>query len=167
MKSIHGWDVIESANDSRLRLFQIPGVAGRRMRLRRDVGPYLIAFAGRYHQKIAPLNKGTFDDWSWAPVRKGRASSSVSDHCAGVAVDLNATKEGAQNPANKITFWRRPVTATRLRILRRRFRLLEWGGDYKNFYDPMHWTFKYGVSVADIQREMKRIKIKPNGKFIK
>ena len=119
--TIHGWPVIENADDPRLRLFDIPGVPGRTMRLRKDIGPYLVAFASRYHERIAPLNVGTWDDWAWSPPRLGRASSSISDHCAGVAIDLNATKEGAQNRDNWLSFWKKPVTWIRLQILRRRF----------------------------------------------
>lgn len=166
MKSIHGWDVIPDMNDSRLRLFQVPGVAGRRMRLRRDVGGYLVAFAARYHEKVMPLNEGTYDDWAWAPVRKGRASSKISDHCAGVAMDLNASQEGRQGRG--MSWWvKHPIKYARMRRMLRRWRLLEWGGNYRNFIDPMHVTFKYGVTVADVQREMKRMGIKPNGRFRK
>lgn len=167
LKTLHNWDVIPDMNDPRLDLFDIPGVPGRRMRLRKDVGPYLIAFATRYHKRIARLNRGTFDDWSWSALRKGRAatqSTRYSDHCGGVAIDLNATREGSQS-SSSLKFWRNPIKATRLRILRRRFRLLEWGGDYSKFRDPMHWTFKYGVTAAQVEREMRRMKIDKRGRI--
>lgn len=163
LRSIHGWPVIENPSDKRLRLFQIPGVSRRSMRLRADIGAYLVAFVSEYHETIAPIDLGTFDDWSWSPLRPGRASSAISDHCAGVAVDLNATKEGAQNRAINGKWWKQPVTAAKLARLRRVYKLLEWGGDYKNFYDPMHWTFKQGVTEADVLAEMRRLGITPNG----
>lgn len=165
MKTIHGWDVIADGGSRRLRLFQVPGVPTRKLRLRRDIGGYLVSFVAQYHKKIAPIDEGTFDDWSWAPVRNGRASSSVSDHCAGVAVDLNATREGSQSRSN--VFWKRhPIKAAKMRRMLRRWKLIEWGGDYKNFYDPMHITFKYGVTAEDVQREMGRMKIRRNGRFV-
>lgn len=161
-KTIHGWPIVYAASDPLLFLFRIPGVPKRSLRLRRDVGPYLVAFAAEYHKVIAPLDRGTFDDWSWAPVRKGRASSSISDHCGGVAIDLNATREGSQG-VGSLKFWRNPIKATRLKILRRKFKLLEWGGDYQHFRDPMHWTFKHGVSIGLIKSEMKRLGINSKG----
>lgn len=160
--TIHGWPVITNANDARLALFPVPGVPSRKLRLRKDVGPYLVAFAAEYHKVIAPLDGGTFDDWSWSPLRPGRASSKPSDHCAGVAIDLNATREGSQG-ASSLTWWANPIRRAKLARLRKRFTLLEWGGDYKHFRDPMHWTFAYGVSTADIERHMRRMKIRHDG----
>ena len=161
-RTIHGWPVCQSPSDPLLVLFRIPGVPSRSLRLRKDVGPYLVAFASEYHKIIAPLDKGVFDDWSWSPVRTGRASSSISDHCAGVAIDLNATKEGSQG-AGSLTFWRNPINSFKLRKLRKKYHLLEWGGDYQRFRDPMHWTFKYGVDPREIKNEMKRLGINSKG----
>ena len=145
-----------------LRLFTIPGTK-RKMRLRKDVGPYLVAFASEYHTKIAKIDRGTFDDWAWAPVRTGRASSRISDHCGGVAIDLNATKEGSQSKSN--TWWvRHPVKARRMRRLLKKYRLLEWGGDYKRFYDPMHLVIQK-PDVAAVRKEMKRLGITPAGRI--
>lgn len=93
------------------------------------------------------------------PPRTGRASRSISDHCAGVAIDLNATKEGAQDPSNLETFWRTPLIAQALASLMAEFPLLEWGGNYTTFYDPMHWTFSDGVTSVDVLRDMTRLGI--------
>ena len=161
-KTIHGWPVIEHADDVRLHLFTIPGCPKRKMRLREDVGPYLVAFASEYHRLIAPLDEGTFDDWAWSPLRLGRASSSVSDHCGGVAIDLNATREGAQSSSN-LTWWNNPIRRVKLARLRKRFSLLEWGGDYKHFRDPMHWTFMHGVDQTAVKRAIRRMGIQPDG----
>ena len=160
--TINGWPVIANGNSPMLKLFTIPGTK-RKMRLRKDVGPYLVAFASEYHKLIAPIDEGTFDDWAWSPLRDGRASSRVSDHCAGVAIDLNATKEGSQSKSN--TFWvRHPVKAARMRTLLRKYRLLEWGGDYKRFWDPMHLVIKR-PDVKAVQAEMKRLGITPSGRI--
>lgn len=160
--TIKGWDVIPTMGDKRMKLFTIPGTK-RKMRLRKDVGPYLVAFAAEYHRVIAPIDKGTFDDWAWTAPRKGRASSRISDHCGGVAIDLNATKEGSQSKSN--TWWaRHPVRALRMKRLLRQYKLLEWGGNYKNFYDPMHLVIKK-PSVAAVRAEMKKLGILPSGKI--
>lgn len=162
--TINGWPVIASGNDERLRLFTIPGTK-RKLRLRRDVGPYLVAFAAEYHQQIAPIDEGTFDDWAWSPVRDGRASSKISDHCAGVAIDLNATKEGSQSKSN--TWWvRHPVKAARMRRLLKKYHLLEWGGDYKRFYDPMHLVIK-NPNAKQVRAEMKQLGITAAGNIKK
>lgn len=159
--TIHKWEVIPERGDKRLKLFPIAGT-DRKLILRKDVGPYLAAFTAEYHKRIAPIDVGTFDDWSWCPVRAGRASSQVSDHCGGVAIDLNATKEGSQG-SGSLKFWQNPKKAMQLKALRKQFHLLEWGGDYKNFRDPMHWTFNHGVKEAAILAEMKRLGIDANG----
>lgn len=160
-KTIHGWEIIEQGSDERLRNFKVPGTT-RSLKLRKDLGPYLIAFASEYHKFIAPIDKGTYDDWAWCPPRDGRASDQTSDHCGGVAIDLNATKEGSQSKSN--VFWvRNPRKMMVMRRLLRKYDLLEWGGDYKRFYDPMHLTFKYGVKAADVKAGMKKLGIDANG----
>lgn len=160
--TIHGWPVVASGTDPKMKNFTIPGTK-RQIRLRKDVGPYLVAFAAEYHKVIAPIDQGILDDWGWSPLRTGRASRSISDHCAGVAMDLNATKEGSQG-AGSLTFWRNPIKRTKLAQLRKKYRLLEWGGDYSPANrDPMHWTFKYGVGQAGVLAEIKRMGIKADG----
>lgn len=159
-KTIHGWPVIKDGNSPQLKLFTVPGTK-RKMRLRRDVGPYLVAFAAQYHAKIRPIDVGTFDDWAWSPYRQGNASSKISDHCGGVAIDLNATKEGSQSRYNR--WWKtNPVKLWKMRRMLKRWRLLEWGGDYKNFYDPMHFVIDT-PNVALVKAEMKRMGIRPDG----
>lgn len=160
--TIHGWPAIEQRNDDRLASFRIPGTS-RKILLRDDLAPYLVAFAADYHRQISPIDVGTFDDWGWCEIRTGRASSRVSDHCAGLALDLNATAEGSQGPGS-LKFWANPIKRTKLALLRKRYSLLEWGGDYSAANrDPMHWTFKHGVKPAEVKAEMKRLKINAAG----
>lgn len=160
-KTIKGWDVIPNMNDKRLKLFAIPG-ADRKMRLRADVGGYLVAFIAEYHKSIQPIDKGTYDDWAWTQPRKGNASNSISDHCGGVAVDLNATKEGSQSKSN--VWWaKNPLKALAMKRLLRKYKLLEWGGSYRNFYDPMHFVIKT-PSISAVKAEMKKLGITPSGK---
>ncbi len=163
--TIHGWPVIDDMLDSRLWLFTIPGTK-RKIRLRRDVGPYLVAFCADYHRMIALIDTGTFDDWGWCAPRPGRASDRPSDHCGGVAVDLNATREGAQRSAN-LAWFRNPIRWAKWQALVRRYRLLEHGLDYERHLDPMHHTFRHGIGPADVTREMTRVGIGPDGKWIK
>jgi hypothetical protein len=163
-KTINGWDVIPNMSDERLKLFTVPGTK-RRMRLRKDVGPYLIAFASEYHKLIRPIDVGTFDDWAWTLPRKGNASSKISDHCGGVAIDLNATKEGSQSKSN--VWWvKHPLKALTMRKLLKKYKLLEWGGDWKNFYDPMHLVIKK-PDVTAVKREMLRLGVTASGNIRK
>jgi hypothetical protein len=158
--TIHGWPVIKTYGDPALRNFKVPGTK-RSLKLRKDVGGYLIAFASEYHKLIAPIDVGTYDDWAYHPPRKGNASNKISDHSGGVAIDLNATKEGSQSKSN--VWWvKHPIKAARMKVLLRKYKLLEWGGNYKNFYDPMHFTFRNN-NVPAIKAEMKRLKITPAG----
>lgn len=159
-RTIHGWPVIKDGSSPQLALFTVPGT-DRKLRLRKDVGPYLVAFAAEYHEKIRPIDRGTFDDWAWSPYRKGNASSKISDHCGGVAIDLNATGEGSQSRSN--TWWKlNPVKLLTLRKMLRKYHLLEWGGDYRTFYDPMHFVIDT-PSVTAVKAEMKRLGIRPDG----
>ena len=163
--TIKGWPVIEHGNSPMLRLFAVPGTK-RKLRLRKDVGPYLVAFASEYHARVRRIDTGTFDDWAWSPPRKGRASSRISDHCGGVAIDLNAVKEGSQSRLWNKWWIQHPVRYRRLRRLLRKYKLLEWGGDYRNFWDPMHFVIK-DPDVVGVRNEMKRLGITATGKFKK
>lgn len=161
--TIKGWPVIANGNSPLLKLFTVPGTK-RKLRLRKDVGGYLVAFASEYNKLIAPIDVGTFDDWAWAPVRTGRASSSISDHCGGVAIDLNATKEGSQSKSN--VWWaKHPLKAAAMKKLLRKYKLLEWGGNYKNFYDPMHLVIKT-PNIDLVKKEMKRLGITSTGRIV-
>ncbi len=160
--TIKGWPVIKSYADPMLRNFLVPGTK-RNLKLRKDVGPYLIAFASEYHTQIAPIDVGILDDWAYHPPRKGNASDKISDHSGGVAIDLNATKEGSQSKSN--VWWaRHPIKAARMKALLRKYKLLEWGGNYKNFYDPMHLVIKT-PSVDLVKLDMKRLGITASGKI--
>lgn len=164
-KTIHGWPVVARGDSPMLKLFTVPGTK-RKLLLRRDVGPYLVAFASEYHQQIEPIDVGTFDDWAWSPPRKGRASEKISDHCAGVAIDLNATgPDGRQG--HGLTWWlARPVKYQRLKKLLKKYRLLEAGITYRNFIDPMHYVIA-NPSEPEVIKEMRALGITPSGRFKK
>jgi hypothetical protein len=159
--SINGWPVILKSSDPALKDFLIPGTK-RKIKLRKDVGGYLVAFAAEYHQKIRPIDEGILDDWGWCPLRDGRASNSPSDHCAGVAIDVNATKEGAQGSRNR--WWiTNPVKYVALKSLLKKYRLLEAGITYSTkYWDPMHFVIKH-PDPAGVKAEMVRLGIAANG----
>ena len=51
-----------------------------------------------------------------------------------------------------------------MKRLLNQYKLLEWGGNYRNFYDPMHFVIKT-PSVAAVKAEMKRLGITPTGRI--
>ena len=162
MKTINGWDVIAKGSDPALKDFLIPGTK-RKIKLRADVGGYLVAFASEYHVQIRPIDEGILDDWGWCPLRPGRASTSPSDHCAGVAMDLDASKEGAQGSSNR--WWiTNPVKYLALKKLLKKYRLLEAGITYSTkYWDPMHFVITH-PDPYQVKAEMKALGITPSGK---
>lgn len=177
--SINGWEVLEPG-DPRLKTLPIPGVPGRSLTMRQEVLPLFLAFASDYHNKIAPLNEGQLDDWSYS-YRTARGSNSWSNHSSGTAVDLNATKEGALGTASS-GWWKTAKRNVRAWRLRRKYKVLNWGGwvEYADdpetaavegwsasYSDPMHWEIKTGTTISDVQSVISRLKIQPDGTVLK
>ena len=51
-----------------------------------------------------------------------------------------------------------------MRQLLKKYHLLEWGGDYKRFWDPMHLVIKR-PDVPAVLAEMKKLGISPSGRI--
>jgi hypothetical protein len=60
---------------------------------------------------------------------------------------------------------RHPLKAAAMKKLLRKYKLLEWGGNYKNFYDPMHLVIKT-PDVKLVKSEMKRLGITSTGRIV-
>lgn len=169
-RSINGWEVIDGWDSPKLARGRVPGTA-RTLTMRREVLPLFLHYAARYHKVIRPIDRGPLDDWSYSAPRLGHASSTWSDHSSGTAVDLNATREGAQGPA-RLSWWQRGTRAARMRLLLRHHRVLMWGGadlvggDYHEprNYDFMHVAIRPGVSVERVERVIRRKRIGPDGR---
>jgi hypothetical protein len=166
--SINGWPVITSYGDRRLKTFTVPGTS-RKLTVRADIGPLLIALAADYHREVAAIDVGKFDDWSYE-LRKARAANSYSDHSSGTAIDLNATTTGAQGPHGGMsTMSSKQIAACA--ALKKRYEVVIWGGDkarggdYSNKYlfDPMHFALKPGTSLKDVQRVCAKLGIDAHG----
>ena len=151
--SINRWPVLRRG-DQRLGTKQIPGTKIR-LTGRREVLPYLVALAADYNATIAPLIPGEVGAYNYRP---SRVSSSWSNHASGTAVDINYSHEGAQRLTNR-KWWQRKRTA--VDALQRKYKLLNWGGNWSDkYYDPMHWELKRGTTVAQVQREIRRLGLK-------
>lgn len=158
LRTINGYPVLK-AGDGRLHTFDIPGTK-RQAKLRWDIGAYLVAYAAEYHKLVNAIDTGTFDDWSWSPLRNGRASNSPSNHCSGTALDLNATVEGSQGAAG-VTWWKlHPLKLAAFKKLQKKYRYLDFGINWTKFRDPMHAEIRKGVTADMIKSEMKRLGIR-------
>jgi len=166
--SINGWQVLDNPawDDSRLTHAKIPGTPcvfyGRA-----SVAPLFISLALDYHATIHPLTgSGDVDAYDY---RIARASSSYSDHAAGVAMDIRASAEGAQGTST-YDWWVGAKSAA-ARVIKARYEIFIWGaasdlgGDYGNprYFDSMHWALKPGTSQADVDRVIRKLGIRPDG----
>lgn len=179
--TINGWKLLEPSAPE-LVTVKVPGTK-RSLRLHKDVAPIAAHFVARYHKTIRKIDKkgDVFDDWSYAAPREGNAAPGQwSDHSSGTAVDINATREGAQGPGNRSWWMKR---SKRLRTLgRKRYKIMQkllanhevfmWGGSTelggsytqpKN-WDWMHIAIKPGVTPAQVRAVTKRKRIGPDGR---
>lgn len=164
--SINGWRVLEPGSDL-LVTKKVPGV-NRSLTMRKGVLPLFLALAAEYHQKVAKLDQGTLDDWSYA-YRQANMASTWSDHSSGTAVDFNATKEGAQGPGNYD--WWEGEKSKIARNLLAKYEILIWGGpttlggsySQPQNWDFMHWALKPGTTMDDVKRVKDKLGIKNDG----
>jgi len=169
--SINGWPVLDNPawGDPRLATKPIPACPTRKLTMNKDVLPLFLAFASDYHREIAPLDTGALDDWSY-DYRIARASGSWSDHSSGTAIDLNASKEGGLG-YGPLAWWKQGKRALTARRLKRRYKVLMWGGakdlggDYylANDTDWMHWALKPGTTPGQVQAVIAELGITKDG----
>lgn len=133
-----------------------------KIRLRNGSAGFLLAhFILWFAEVIQPVIGRTLDDWGWSPLRPVRGTTgTVSNHCSGTAVDLNA----AQHPlAKRGTFrtWQYAKIRARLVFYRGCIRS---GIDYKNRADEMH--HEINKPLADCERRAQALMGSPRGKRI-
>ena len=154
-KSQNGWPASEDQKEIGIEIFKIKGT-DRKMRLQKDAGVILAAFAAEFHAQVEPIDEGQIDDWAYA-YRDVRGSDSVlSNHSSGTAIDLNATKHplGAQN-----TFTKQQTRV--IRELTEKYGL-RWGGDYSKRKDEMH--FEIVETPDEVKARIKTMKLKKERK---
>ena len=103
-KSQNGWPASKDQKEIGIKIFTIKGT-DRKMRLQKDAGVILAAFAAEFHAQVEPIDEGVFDDWAYAYRDVRGSDSDLSNHASGTAIDLNATKHplGMQNTDRKST----------------------------------------------------------------
>lgn len=102
------------------------------------------------------------DTWSHAFRETRITSGKISDH-AGYAIDAWSSRIGAQG--------RRPTPELRTAVhkILDTFttedgrRVFQWGGDYRNVPDAMHFNIAPGISTKDAAAVIKRLGLKSDG----
>jgi hypothetical protein len=141
-RSANGWTVLESPPPP----VEVPGT-DIKVRVRPgDVATVLTYVAARFHAEVERLDLPVEEDpgrdewgWAWRPIRG--QSSGFSNHAAGCAIDLNATR----HPRGvRSTFTAAQKRAVR-KILASTFdaqtgrNVVRWGEDYRTTVDGMHF----------------------------
>jgi D-alanyl-D-alanine carboxypeptidase len=157
MKSENGWPASPNEKEIGIKVFKIKN-ANRKMRLQKDAGVILTAFAAEFHAQVEPIDTGVFDDWAYAYRDVRGSDSDLSNHASGTAIDLNATKHPlhAENTFTK-------QQAAKIRELCKKYGL-RWGGDYSKRKDEMH--FEIIETPDEVNERIKNMKLKgvKNGK---
>jgi hypothetical protein len=135
----------------RMRKLVIPLASGEERHFYvRDgsVALHLGTFALWWHERLEPINVGTWDEWGWAvrPIRG--QTSGYSNHASGTAIDINAT-EHPRGVATSRTFTPDEVARIHLR-LRWHEGVLRWGGDYQSTPDGMH--VEINLPLSEVER---------------
>jgi hypothetical protein len=166
--TLSGWPAVKPGTPNVLKTFVIPGTisaknpTGRRLTVRRDVGPYLVSFAAEFHKRIMPLNKytGAYN------FRQARNANKLSDHAGGVAMDINWNVL-AQGDIKSLT----DKQYQDLLDLLNEYPGMGWGGFYGGgrrrmnpMYDPMHFFLSENGEDYYLN-QMKKKGIGPNGKI--
>lgn len=139
------WDVFTYGTHPRLTPF--PWITGR---VRKgDAHTVLDELCRRFNNEVEKINPKHSWGWAYRPVR---GATSVSEHAAGTALDLNAPKHplGRQG-----TFTSSQVNSIH-RILRDLDGAVRWGGDYQGRKDEMHFELQGGVKkLAAVVKKIK------------
>lgn len=172
-KSINGWDVMTSYGDSRLKVGTVPGTRVK-IRMHHSVLPLFLALAADYHKTVAklrPAETGAFN-----PRKSNLSPTKWSDHSSGTAIDINWNHEGAVGggPYGGMQRMTKAQIAA-CAALKKKYKVVIWGGDkarggdYVNseYWDPMHYAIRPGVTEAQVLKTIADLGIKPDGTFKK
>lgn len=168
--SLNGWPAFDDYGDPRLATGTIPGTT-RKVTLAKDVLPLFLHFLAAWNKEMpARLKLGTGPVDGFEP-RQARASSGLSNHASGTAVDVRYDVLAADD--------QRHMTDEEQAVLRRILsRYVTSDGHWVlangwrwNKVDEMHtecsqgWDYgaKRNTTLADVQEVTKRLRIRPDG----
>ena len=154
----NGWPLI--ATPASTKKWVLPGT-GRHLVLAPGAPGFVLAhFAVWFHEEIERLDiTGVWDEWGWN-YRPVRGFVNVwSEHAAGTAADLNATRHpmGVETSA---TFTTEQTARIRRRLNRAYRGAIEWGGEWSR-PDAMH--FELGEDRLLVTRLAKDLTRTPRG----
>jgi hypothetical protein len=113
-----------------------------------------------WHDEVYPLNKGVFDDWSWA-WRVIAGSSRLSNHASATAIDINATRAPMGVPIARV------FKVNEIAAIRRRTKFyhgtVRWGGEWDR-PDGMH--IEISASLSDCEKRARELMDTPRGKLL-
>ena len=169
--SINGWPVL-APGDRHLHTYTIPGVPDRRLTLAKDAAPILLHVAAWYHNNVHLLDhrahkvEKTVDEGGYN-YRKSRVNTSWSNHSSGTAIDLDWSREGAQNDYSRRWWLRHAKQKTELhRFLKNTLEgAVTWGGDWHDRYlDAMHFEVTRGWAAGDLRKLQHRLGLDDDGR---
>ena len=131
MKSQNGWKASKNQVLIGIKQFTVPGT-DRKFRLQKHAGKILVQVAKEFHERVEPIDEGTFDDWGYAYREVRFGNGDLSNHASGTAIDLNATK----HPLGKMNTFTKPQQKI-IREICSKYGV-RWGGDFKR-PDDMHF----------------------------
>jgi hypothetical protein len=173
-KTVSGHQAIKSWGSPLLAARRIPGLKIS-LRTRKAALPLFLHLAARLNDEVQPLSSRDTWSFNYRPIRMGAA---VSDH-AGYAIDCWSSTIGRHT-------WPSKMSAKKARQIGRiledyrtpdgRYIFL-WGAssqapgvDYKGpthrtqkGNDPMHFAIARGISVRDLMKTRRAMKLKLNG----
>lgn len=147
-RSQNGWPA--SPNPDDLDLVWIT-VATRTFRVVRVAAPLFKYAIKRWHREVSPLTGGVRDEWSYAYRVIRGATTTLSNHSSGTAVDLDAT----EFPMGVRRMTRRQRWRVR-RIVKACGGQLRWGGEWSR-PDEMHLELAPGTSPATVRTQVRRM----------
>lgn len=156
-KTISGHDALRSF-DPRLARRYVPGRPVW-FRTHRAYLPLFLRLGVLLDQVI--VLKPT-DTWSYAYRETRITKGKTSDH-AGYAIDVWTTRDGQQGRRPSVSL------AKQVHDVLDKFktadgrRVFEWGGDYRNVPDPMHFNVSPGVSPKDAAAVIKALRLNSDG----
>ena len=158
-RSLNRWTVL-TPGSRLLGRKRVPGTT-RDITMRADVLPLFLALAHDYDDWLRSIDVGAFDDAGYA-YRQARAANDFSNHSSGTALDINWSREGAQNSVAGKAFFGKPDNAAKVEWMKSLYQIVDWGGDW-HARDWMHWELRPGTTIADVRRVIKHLGIDAKG----
>ena len=148
LQSYNGWTASKDPTEIGIKSYLVPGPEIK-LRCAESVAPLLVGFATEFNNLIETIDGGSLDDWGYCFREVRGVPGKISNHSSGTAIDLNSTRHALGKVG---TFDSAKVPM--IRALAKKYGL-NWGGDYRNRKDEMH--FEISVSPAKAVELIKKL----------